>query len=959
MAMMSNAAINAALAGKAISAVSYKAPTLANLYAALDAWRDGDAIAHDRIELLTTAKLVACTNKGKDAQRPTSPLFDIAQAYVEARRQHDDWIDARRLALLHRVRDQAARQLAKAKRQSHVRSFDDLIDGVANALEGPRGRTLCAQLRRQYHAALVDEFQDTDARQWSIFRRVFADDGADAPLLLDDEVRSAPFLALIGDPKQAIYRFRGGDVHTYLRARDVAQPAPSLLRNFRSRPCVLRAVERMYNNAGSTAFVDPRIRFHSVEAGGRRDDRACLRDGEPAAALTIRRLPASDDGKPLDADTSRQLATYACAEAVHETLALAAAGRMSIDGRAVEPGDIAVLVRKHDEAARMQRSLSMLGIPAVTAGRTSLFATVQAMELLAVFDALLAPADIPRLNAALATVLLGFDANRIDALARDDVARARELQRAIGWRERWLRAGPLSLVNELCAQNAPRLLELIDGERRLSDFMQLGEALQDAAQRALGPQGLVDWLRARIASADDRDPEQQLRLESDARRVQVITVHKSKGLEFPLVFLPFAGIGGASKTPRWCSVHDGDTRVLDLQPDDACKQRWREDEAAEDARLLYVALTRAEHALWLCTGPLYAHASTPLAPMLADVGALAGGEIVIDDREVGSVDAAPLRAIASTQVPRARAAKRALTRDWSIYSFSALARLGSGTVETLLPRGEREEAMDEPLVTAAPLDVAAELVAAAADDPRFAGTRFGDAVHAVFENVDFTAWRGWRDGPPPDGQQDALVDAFRAGGYSQSEIDDGLPLLTALIGNTLTVALPEGARLCDLPDTSRRAEMEFHFALDHVGVDALLSTVQSHGLLSAREGFGARRVLDGLMTGKIDLVYVHDGRYFVLDYKTNRLPDYMPPTLARAMHEGEYTLQAAIYTLALHRWLRFRLGAAYDYERDMGGVRYVFCRGVDAHRSPSPGVHADRLPFALVDALDRLFGGGA
>lgn len=306
-----------------------------------------------------------------------------------------------------------------------------------------------------------------------------------------------------------------------------------------------------------------------------------------------------------------------------------------------------------------------------------------------------------------------------------------------------------------------------------------------------------------------------------------------------------------------------------------------------------------------------------------------------------------------------RVPRRTLTRDWSIYSFSALARLGAGSVETLLPRAEREDAADEPLVRDLRVDMAAELVAAAAADARFAGTRFGDAVHAAFETVDFAAWRAWREGPPPAGQQDALVDAFRTNGYSQADVDDGLPLLTALVGHTLTVAMPEGARLCDLPDAQRRAEMEFHFALDHVGVDALLSTVQAHGLLTARDGFGARRTLDGLMTGKIDLIYVHDDRYFILDYKTNRLPDYAPPTLERAMHEGEYTLQAAIYTLALHRWLRFRLGEAYDYERDVGGVRYVFCRGVDARRSPSPGVHADRLPFALVDALDRLFGGGA
>ncbi|HEY4582109.1 MAG TPA: exodeoxyribonuclease V subunit beta [Lysobacter sp.] len=954
-------AIANALAGKALNANSYKVATLADVYAALDDACRRDALhasPHRNLELLSTAKLAACVNKGRQAQCPQSPLFDAVDAYLEQCERQAAWLQSRRVALLHRVRAQAARRLAQIKRQRRVRGFDDLIDGVANALDGAHGRALIAALRRRYHAALVDEFQDTDARQWSIFRRVFADDEAAALLPLGDEVRPAPFLALIGDPKQAIYRFRGGDVHTYLRARSVAQPAPALLRNFRSRPCVLRAVEHLYATAGEGAFVDARIRFLPVAPGGRRDDGACLRDGVPAPALTVRRLSAPADVKELGAESSRQRATLACAEAIHETLALAAAGRLTIDARAVEPGDIAVLVRKHDEALRIQRALAALGIPAVAAGRQSLFATEQAMELLAIFEALLAPADLPRLNAALATVLVGFDATRIEALGRDDVARARELGRAIAWRERWLRAGPLALVNELCAQAAPRLLELVDGERRLSDFMQLGEALQEAAQRALGPQALVDWLRTRIAGADDRDPEQQLRLESHARRVQILTVHKSKGLEFPFVFLPFAGIGSAPKSPRWCMVDGDDGRVLHLQPDDACKAAHRREEEAEEARLLYVALTRAEHALWLCAGPLYGQKHAPLTTMLGDLAA-GTGEIVVDDRAPGTLDLPPVRTAPPSQPPRARHAQRTLARDWSIYSFSALARLGNGGVEALLPRGEREEAGDEPLVPAEPLDLATELRAAAADDPRYGGTRFGDVVHGALENVDFAAWCGWRDGPPPPGQQDALIDAFRANAYSQADIDDGLPLLAALVGHTLTAALPEGARLCDVPAGARRAEMEFHFALERVGVDALLSTVQAHGLLGAREGFGARRTLDGLMTGKIDLVYAHDGRYYILDYKTNRLPDYGAATLLRAMHEGEYTLQAAIYTLALHRWLRFRLGAAYDYEQHVGGVRYVFCRGVDARRAASPGIHADRLPAALVDALDRLFGGGA
>ncbi|WP_243700039.1 UvrD-helicase domain-containing protein [Lysobacter sp. N42] len=946
------ACIEAALADGVLNRAMVKDATLAKLWPAMHDWCSRSAPLpepHEKLELLTLEKLTACLRKGRDLGAVASPVFDATRDYLAAKAELEAWTTQREIALLHRVRDLAARRMAQLKRQRRVRCFDDLIDGVAAALDGPQGRTLARRLRGQFHAALVDEFQDTDARQWSIFRRLFGEDDSLAPLsdeALDFEAAAAPrFLALIGDPKQAIYGFRGGDVHTYLAAGRVAADAPPLLRNFRSRPCVLRGIERLYANAGAAAFVDDRIAFRAVAPGGLRGDGACLRDGVPAPGLTLRRVPARADGRDIDAEDSRALATRACVEAVHETLALAQVGRLAIDGRAVEPGDLAVLVRTHREAQRIQQGLSAVGIPAVVAGQSSLFATESALEMLALLEALTAPADPLRLHAALATVLLGFDAADIDALLRDDARRARELERALGWRERWLRAGPLALVNELCARAAPRLLELVDGERRLSDLMQLGEALQQAWQRALGPQGLVDWLRARIAAADDHDPEQQLRLESDARRVQVLTVHKSKGLEFPFVFLPFAGIGRKARSYARCMLDGPDGRVLHLAPGDEDKKRAAREDLAEEARLLYVALTRAQHALWLCAGPMYQAKATALAPLLGDMATLTGDGILVDDR-VPADDLAPLRFAAPVQLPRARTARRALSRDWAIYSFSALARQAAGPVETLLPRGGREDEADE-----AP-------VREAVDDPRFVGARFGDVVHGALERVDFAAWAGWAGGEVPAGQQDALVDAFRAEGYAQADIEAGLPLLGSLVGHTLAATLPEGTRLCDVPLGARRAEMEFHFALKDVPVDALLATVQAHGLLADRQGFGTRRRLDGLMTGKIDLVYARGGQYFVLDYKTNRLPDYSPASLERAMHEGEYTLQAAIYTLALHRWLRFRLGEGYDYERCVGGVRYVFCRGVDARRAPSPGIHAQRLPRELVDALDALFAGG-
>lgn len=911
------------------------------------------------LDKLTPERLRSFAKAGSEDRVPTSPLFDALGEWFAADRLRARWLAEQALILLYRIRDDAHQRLDLLKRMRRLQTYDDLIDDVAGALDGPYGETLARNLRSQYAIALVDEFQDTDARQWSIFRRVFGD--------ADEQTAeaAAPALFLIGDPKQAIYGFRGGDVHTYLAAKREAIAAPPLTHNFRSRPGVLRAIEALYVQAGEHAFVDEGIRFHSVLPGANIADGDYQRNGSAAPALTLRVLaaPATDaDSRPalLSAPESRRIACEACVEAIHSVLSDARAGLASIDGKRVQAGDIAVLVRSHAEATRMRMALSAAGIPAVAAGKQSLFETEQAGELLAVFEALLQPADEGRLRAALSTVLLGTDASAIDRLDHDDDWRSSKQLQALAWRERWQRHGPLALVSDLCAANAERLLQLDDGERRLTNLMQLGELLQEADARSLGMHGLVDWLRAHIADADANDEQQLLRLESDARRVQILTLHKAKGLEFPLVFLPFVGVGKKEDKPsRHCQVPTASGRVLHWKlgkSDDS--QRWLEavaawehEQRAEDARLLYVGLTRAEHALWLAFGDFYKSDTTALAPMLARWDELQGhADIVIDARAPQGLPS-PLPPESVPEVPPARRSHRIVPRDWWVYSFTQLSKADAGEYG-VAATGERG-AEDEPEPV-----VGEELDAPIAIDYRFSGSRFGNVLHAALEHVDFAAWRDWREQAAPAGQDEPLRNALCSGGYVEAELEDGVAELTHLVGRTLTVPLPEGGRLCQLPADARRAELEFHFALKPTSVEALLAPLHAHGVLPGRRAFGLRRQLEGLMTGKIDLTYHRDGRWYLLDYKSNRLPAYDAASLDLAMAHSEYDLQALIYTLALHRWLRFRLGDAYDYTRDFGGARYVFCRGLDMQGDTVDGIHAWKPPLELVAALDALFAGG-
>ena len=974
----------AAIEGKVLNGQSYKAGWVDTLRNSLDGWcknADFSAPLDAPLAKLTNEVLQDRTNKSHVGRTPTSPWCALIPPYLDAVRAVEEAVAQRRVSLLHRIRHDARLRLAKLKQQLRVHTYDDLIDGVFDALAGAQGDSLAQRLRAQYRVALVDEFQDTDTRQWMIFDRVFGN-------------RSGhPALFVVGDPKQAIYGFRGGNVHTYLDAGKVAQRAPRLSRNFRSRPALLGAVGALYRNAqqafednraNAPAFVDPRIAFHDVEPGHTRTDGDFLRNGQPAPALTIWRAPtpppdASGKRKPWSAGDSRALATAACVAAIHAVLSDARDGAAMIMSMPVQPGDIAVLVRSHREATLVQQALALAGIPAVAAGKQSLFDTDEARDLRALLLGLLHSGDDGRLRTALATVLIGVDARGIEALEHDAAAHGRRQLEALGWRERLLRNGPLALVVDLCAQQATRLLGLLDGERRLSNYLQLAELLQEAQQQALGVHGLVEWLDSRIANADVNDESQLLRLESDARRVQVVTLHKSKGLEYPLVFLPFIGIGRNQAAPGHnCVVHhDTHGRRLHWNLDlpgaewHMAKDAWKLEQRAEEARLLYVALTRAEHALWIASGDFFAHDKAPLHAMLDDAQALSTAGIVFDAGEPAQ-HLPRLPPESHAVAPPARIAARRLTHDWWVYSFSQLARAeaGTGTSNTSMSTLPASSGNDEPEgADEIAIDTGLDDGIDAGSDTRFVGNRYGVALHAALERLalaqpGFDAWRDWRAGEEaPVEHALVIADALGQEGYGADVIQDGIALTTQLIGQTLTAKLPEGARLCDVPAAARRPEIEFQFSLQPVQVDALLSLLHAHGVARERRGFGVRHRLEGLMTGSIDLTYQHDGRWYVLDYKSNRLAAYDKPAMSRAMAHGEYDLQALIYTLALHRWLRFRLGDAshgggYDYTRNFGGIRYVFCRGLDARSGGSTGIHAQCFAPELVHALDALFGQG-
>lgn len=898
----------------------------------------------DALPAQVPAELARLTREGldalalKNAKAPELALSDAVALYLVA-------VEARDLQRLHRLRDHARDRDRANKQEAHVRDFDDLVEDVFAALSDPASaETLAAALRAQFPLVLVDEFQDTDARQWTIFARLFGEGG----------------LLLVGDPKQAIYRFRGGDVQTYLAARDTARIAAPLDRNFRSRPCVLDVVNALFLEAGAGLLGDG-IAFAATQSGDKASNSDFVREDRIAPALVIQALPAKAKGTWTMPESTTQ-AAYCCALEIRDLLRLGRAGRaMRRDGgvmRAVEPRDIAVLVRTHKEGIAIRDALTRFGVPAVSAGRGSLYEIDEAQHLLALLLALSTPGDDRRLRAVLATPLFGFDAAQLQALETSGEAHRRWQQDLADWRLRWETHGPQPMLADVLAREAARLLMLEGGERSLTHWLQLGEQLQEARARRLGPQGQLDWLRAAIAHADRDDEEQQPRLESDASRVQILTLHKSKGLEFPLVFLPFAAIGRTNgKNASFVGYHDASGRRVRQWKTErthpgapswkvACEASRIED-AAEDMRLLYVGLTRARDALWVCAAKFAANEQSSLHRLFGDVlpapavRLALGPALQVRETPPDISDRERLDALAPDAVPAPRTAHRRLRRDWWIHSFSQLHRQHAHGAQALAEEAPADD--ERPLALAEAIDPAAL---------RFSGTRFGNALHHALEHADFAAWRDVGDAIP-EGQRDVLVDALRSQDYIEADDDAGVAALAPLVARTLNAMLPEGVRLADVDRGARVAELEFHFTLADADAQSLLALLQAHGIAPGRRDFGAWPRLAGLMTGKIDLTYRVDGRVYVVDYKSNRLPAYDDAALAQAMIASEYDLQALLYAVAVHRWLRMRRGADYDYARDFGGVRYLFCRGLDGAR----GIAAPVFPPALIEAVDALLGG--
>jgi len=535
---------------------------------------------------------------------PEHPFFDLCQEIVEAE-------DALITALKVRFLAFAEQELARKKALANVQGFGDLLTRLHSAVKGAGGTALVKRLREKYKAALIDEFQDTDPLQYEIFDSIFAG----APSSRKEAAPPVPLLFLIGDPKQAIYGFRGADVFAYLKAAERTEKTYTLGKNYRSPPKLLTAVNKIF--AGANPFILNKISFPGVSSPEGRVWERLSMDGQEPAPFTIWFVRRTDENtyqgriKKKWAETCLPRATAA---QIADLLNKAARGKVLLGDRALEAGDIAVLVRKNSHAALVQAALRELSVPSVIYTADNLFKTREASETARILAAMADPGNYRAVGAAIATDALGTMGNEFYRLRENEAGWELWIQRFRECRDLWDRRGFLPMFRRLLSELhvRERLLEFNDGERRLTNFLHLSEVLHKAAvEEKLGISGLLKWLAQKRNSDAAISEEHELRLESDEKAVKLVTVHRSKGLEFPVVFCPFSWEGkelSLSKNGNNAvAAHakaDGGTMALDLGSADLEEhvKRANLETLAEEARLLYVALTRAKSSCCLVWG---------------------------------------------------------------------------------------------------------------------------------------------------------------------------------------------------------------------------------------------------------------------------------------------------------------------------------------------------------------------
>lgn len=831
--------------------------------------------------------------------------------------------------------------------------FDDLIQRLADGLRGDRGRNLKKILGDRFRVALIDEFQDTDSAQWYIFSSLFG--------TVDH------YLYLIGDPKQAIYKFRGADIHSYFLARESAVNQLTLDKNYRSHPSLVQEVNRLFGSRGRPFYYEQdRLVYHPVSAAKTVEDSRLYKAGQDLAGMVYCILQPPDE-------TSNGRWSSGKAGGAIRNFVVAEIGRLlgqqepvclgSEDGRQLRPGDIGILVRSNTQAREYQDALGASSIPSVIGSRQSVFLTPQCRDLMLVLQAIANPGDPVRLKTAMTTPWFGFDGPSLQSLWQDELQVGRYQGRFSDYNQLWQERGFLVMMSRLLVEEKVQL-NLAAGpeaERAIANIYHLlGLIQQREDDEHLGIGQLLQWLK-KTMQEEKGGEDAELLLESDEDAVRIVTMHSAKGLEYPVVFCPYLWYAsnrvGREKHQIRCH-EEQHGQVVDLGSDQFERRRLlaADEDRAEDLRLLYVAVTRAKnrcYTMWADVKPagnvadafesalgylLFPDGFCPFPEQVEQLeGIAASSSVQLMQVIPGDTHQEYSRKMAGKEYRPLLPSERSLYTDWQMSSFSAMVQLSEYGLEAdhEVLEGKRGATIPVPGLPAGP--------------------NFGNVIHDLLEKVAFQDVCRQKDSEGQlaliTGQCDRYGVAAEAGEVQK------------LLEFTVTTSLrPAGTKdgenfsLAMVPDSQCLKEISFYYRLSHLATERI-----NHILAGEKTVVPlGHKVMKGYLTGFIDLVCRHQDRYYIIDYKTNFLGDNMEnydrSGLTDAMRSHNYGLQYWIYTLVLHRHLKNVL-PDYDYKRHFGGVMYLFVRGMTPE-IPGSGVYFTRPDYKRLVELDQVTGRG-
>ncbi|SEG55854.1 exodeoxyribonuclease V subunit beta [Vibrio hangzhouensis] len=855
---------------------------------------------------------------------------------------------------------QCRQRLALAKQQKQWLSFDDLLTHLSAALDLDSGASLAENIRNQFPVAMIDEFQDTDPLQYQIFSTVYL-----------QHPQCGWFM--IGDPKQAIYGFRGADIFTYIRARNQVVNHYTLGTNWRSSESMVRSVNTLFEQSESPFLYDQDIPFLPVSASPKAGQRHWQLDGDnqPSLQFWLQQAEA-----PIAKSDYLPTMARATAQHIKQVLTQSQGGSAAlVDGaerKPIKAGNIAVLVRTGSEGQQVKQALADRGIASVyLSNRDSVFSSAIADDMLRLLLAVWHQDDERLLRSALASELFALPAEQLDALNDDENLWEQVVAEFRDYRQLWQSRGVLPMLRSVLFKReiSNRLLATAGGERLLTDYLHLGELLQTARQDLESDSALLRWFGQSIEDARQGlggSDEHIQRLESERHLVQIITIHKSKGLEYDLVYLPFVT---SYREAQEAKYYDAQLQasVLDLSQSKAALAQADKERLAEDLRLIYVALTRAVYGCFIGIAPLRNGRSTkePTGVHRSAIGYLIqnGSEMGIAELQSAleklttaakdiAIDAVPEPDEERYQQPAtdvitlsANVQANTIDRDWRITSYSALVKQshhGNDSEVLIESAGLDIDSSDEQEVA-----LLVEPEKTIFQFPK--GARPGTFLHSVFEEVEFT------EAASSEGNTEVIRQLLEREQYDE----EWLPILQQLVDQVMDTALDgEGLYLRDKDSSKRLVEMEFLLPIEVLDAVSLNRVIQRYDALSARANELGFYTVKGMLKGFIDLVFEHQGQYFVLDWKSNHLGDdmtkYHKHQLDNAMIDHRYDLQYQIYALALHRFLKTRI-ADYDYDQHFGGVYYLFLRGIEP--KSNAGIFFARPERLMIEALDELISG--